>query len=240
MFNTAGSDFEVRFENLQGQNGESLLVDELMIRITLSMQEMLNRLLDGINGHDFVRIVIQNRYLYEAIKLPFIRRDQLNVDVILAAIMNVLNSNKDFLIDGNLKINLIHVAMPRGGRSKKAFDSRLKKSKSIVRVRNHDNMCLARAIVISKAKADKDAKYASIRDSNPMQKRLARALCQAAGVDHTKQCGYDEFAIFQHICQITKLLFFQEKKNGELFTWESTKRNISIYFMMNMNNIITP
>ena len=161
MFNTTGLDYEVRFANLEGQDEQRLPVDELMARITLSTQEMLNRLLQGVNGHDFIRIVIQNRYLYEAINLPFMRRDQLNVEAVLKAIMAVLNSNEEFLIDGNLKVHLIHVAMQMGGRSKTAFDSfqtRLNKSPSIVKVKNKDNMCLARAIVIGKAKIDKDLK----------------------------------------------------------------------------------
>ena len=89
-----------------------------MARITLSIQEMLNTLLQGVNGHDFIRIVIQNRYLYEAINLPFMRRDELNVSEVLEAVSAVLNSNEDFLIDGILKVNLIHMAMPTGHRNK--------------------------------------------------------------------------------------------------------------------------
>ena len=71
-------------------------------------------------------------------------------------------------------------------------------------------MCCTRAIVIGKAKADKDPKYASIRDSNPMQTRCAKSLCKAAGVDHSKQCGLGEFAKFQayltdyQLCMVSK------------------------------------
>ena len=49
--------------------------------------------------------------------------------------------------------------MKKGVRNKTAFDSwesRLKKSTSIAQVKNTDNMCMARAIVIGKAKTDKN------------------------------------------------------------------------------------
>ena len=70
----------------------------------------------------------------------------------------MLNSNENFLTDGTLEVHVIHVIMIRGGRTKishESFAARLKDSKSIVRVVNKDNMCLARAILIGKTKADK-------------------------------------------------------------------------------------
>ena len=199
-FSTTGMDYKVRFDNLQGNNGERLPVDELEQRILLSLQEMLNRLLQGINGNDFVRIVINNNaFDLGAINLPFMRRDQLNLDAILAAIMDVLKSNEEYEIDGILDVNLIHVEVPIGARTKISYASahdKIKKSKSIIQVKNTDNMCLARSIVIVKGITDGNSKYKSIIQSMPMQTRLSKALCLAAGVDHTKPCGYDELQKF--------------------------------------------
>ena len=66
-----------------------------------------------------------------------------------------------------------------------------------MRVKNQDNMCCARAIVIGKAKADDHPKWEIVRDSIPTQTRLATALCLAVGVDYTKPCGCDELQKFQ-------------------------------------------
>ena len=172
----------------------------LIQRLTSSLQQMINEILQGIPGDDFVRVMINNHYLHHPIYLPFGRRNQINAETILEAIKNVLNSNEEFLIDGFLEVNVIHVHAPQGGRTQKGYASnaeKLAKKTSVTRVKNKDNMCMARAIVIAKSKIDKDPKWKSIRDSPPMQTRVAKALCQAAGVDHTKVCGLAEAAKFQ-------------------------------------------
>ena len=233
-FKTKGLDYFVRIDNLEGNNGARMYVNDLMARLTVSIQEMLNRVLDAIPNHDFVRIVINNRYQQNAIYVPFQRRDQINVQTILDTIEKLLNSNEEFLIDGFFEVNVIHVNMLSGGRSKIPYESsvaRLKKSESTARVKNKDNMCPARAIVIGKAKADKDPKYASIRDSNPMQTRVVKSLGKAAGVDHSKQCGLSEFEKFQayltdyQLCVVSKDHLFgfiykgEHKKKKSTFFW---------------------
>jgi hypothetical protein len=69
--------------------------------------------------------------------------------------------------------------------------------RSIVRIRNNDQLCLARALVVAKAKIDNDPQYKSIADHrNPMQTRLARELHQNAAVP-LGPCGLDEVKQFQ-------------------------------------------
>ena len=70
--------------------------------------------------------MINNHYLHYPIYLPFGRRDQINAEKILEAIKNVLNSNEEFLIDGFLEVNVIHVNAPQGGRAKKVMHQMLK------------------------------------------------------------------------------------------------------------------
>ena len=62
-FKTKGLDYFVIINNLEGDNGARMYVNDLMARLTVSIQEVLSRVLDGIPNHDFVRIVISNRYL---------------------------------------------------------------------------------------------------------------------------------------------------------------------------------
>ena len=91
-----------------------MCVNDLMARLTVTIQEMLNGVLDGITNHEFVRIVINNRYLQNPIYVPFQRRDQINVQTILDTNEKLLNFNEEFLIDAILEFNMIHVYMPRG------------------------------------------------------------------------------------------------------------------------------
>ena len=59
--------------------------------------------------------------------------------------------------------------MPIGGTGKKrkiaSLDKYLTRKHSIVRIQNKDNICLAQAIVVAKAKIDKDEMYENIRKS---------------------------------------------------------------------------
>ena len=152
-------DYEVRIDNLQGNDDQRIPVEQLIDRITVSLQEMFDQLLVGIPNHSFVRLVINNRHLQNPINLPFVRRDHINLATVLQILTHLLNSNENFLIDGTLEVNLIHVQRMQGGRSKKplAFHGeKIYKSTVTVEITNKDNMCLARAIVVGKAKADKD------------------------------------------------------------------------------------
>ena len=68
--------------------------------------------------------------------------------------------------------------MPNGGTGKKRkianLDKYLTRKHSIVRIQNMDNLCLARAIVVAKAKVDNNERYCSINDyRGPLQADLA-------------------------------------------------------------------
>ena len=46
---------------------------------------MLDEVLNGVPGHDFVRLIINNSYLNRAINLPFLRRHQINAEAIFGS-----------------------------------------------------------------------------------------------------------------------------------------------------------
>ena len=60
--------------------------------------------------------------------------------------------------------------MPIGGkRSKRSevnLEKHLEKKKSIMRIQNDDDLCMARALVVAKAKVDNDTRDSHIRDPN--------------------------------------------------------------------------
>ena len=81
-------------------------------------------------------------------------------------------------------------------------------------IKNKDNMCLARAIVVGKAKADKDQKKYDtiIKQFGPksLQTGEGTKLCLAAGIDPKVKCGLKEIDKFQahlkdyQICVVSK------------------------------------
>jgi hypothetical protein len=75
--------------------------------------------------------------------------------------------------------------------------SYLQSKRSIVTVKNKDDLCLARALVVAIAKIDKDKRYKHLRDScRPMQGNAARELHRKAGVP-IGSCGISEVKQFQ-------------------------------------------
>jgi hypothetical protein len=84
-------------------------------------------------------------------------------------------------------VNVIHVEMPQGsGRKRRDVinqEAYLTKKNCIVQIKNKDDMCCARAIVVAKAKPDKYSQYKHIaRHQTPLQARLAHQLHESASV----------------------------------------------------------
>ena len=91
--------------------------------------------------------------------------------------------------------------MPYGGTGRKRkivnLDKYLTNKRAILRIQNKDNLCLARAIVVAKAKVDNAEQYAYISDTRrPLQCVLAHELHEKAGVP-LGQCGIEEVKKFQ-------------------------------------------
>ena len=68
---------------------------------------------------------------------------------IVAEFEHVIQSNQEFRLNDTVEINLIHVSMPMGGertkRSEMNLKKHLQKKKSIIRIQNEDDLCMARA-----------------------------------------------------------------------------------------------
>jgi hypothetical protein len=126
---------------------------------------------------------------------------RLTTERVLAQIERVIQSNHEFRLNDSVKLNLVHVEMPNGGTGTKRSEINLEKhlinKRAIVRIQNKDDLCLARALVVSIAKIENDSQYKSIvTHRRPMQTRLAHDLHQKAGVP-IGSCGIEEVKQFQ-------------------------------------------
>ena len=89
-----------------------------------------------------------------------------------------------------------------GGRFKKynikllSFQDMLKKKKSIITIKNRDELCCARAIVTPQALCDNDSQYPNLKRNMPIQTRLAKLLHEHANVPEGP-CGQAELEAFQ-------------------------------------------
>ena len=60
--------------------------------------------LSNIKDRDYLRIVIQSEQLETPISIPFIRRDNWNIDRLMARIQDIVQSAKEWLLSGNFTI----------------------------------------------------------------------------------------------------------------------------------------
>ena len=106
-------------------------------------------------------------------------------------------------MDDSFQLSFTQVrAAPRGSRLKRKLKpghshprtfKRLKHT--VVKIKNKDALCCARAIITAKAKVDNDPKWASFRDGKSIQRTAAWNLCTEAQVAFGA-CGYPELQKF--------------------------------------------
>ena len=167
-----------------------------MSTLNSAFQHLFGRLTSDMAPHDQVRLILNSHQLDKSISLPFLQRDRLMPERFLAAVERVVQSNDQFTLDDSVSVNVIHVEMPQGGTGRKRdvvnLESFLRKKDCIVQIKNKDELCCARAIVVPKAKLDKDPKYKSIVD----HRGKVRELHETAGVP-LGSCGIAEVTKFQ-------------------------------------------
>ncbi|KAJ8017420.1 hypothetical protein HOLleu_45188 [Holothuria leucospilota] len=132
------------------------------------------------------------------------RRDQVTTERIFRYIEKVIQSNADFTLNGDVILNVLHVDMANGkGRANTFTNLRqwlVAKKRSVITIKNSDDLCLARALVTAKARLDKEydrtINWQNIRKGFGEKTTMAKALHGKAGVLE-EPCGLDEVARFQ-------------------------------------------
>jgi hypothetical protein len=115
--------------------------------------------------------------------------------------------------------------MPNGGtgtkRSEINLEKHLAKKGSVIRIQNKDELCLARALVVSIAKIENDSRYkviANHRMRNSLQECLAHDLHQKAGVP-IGSCGIDQVKQFQaYLTDYQINIVSKEHQNSVIFS----------------------
>ena len=134
--------------------------------------------------------------------------------------------------------------MPIGGkRSKRSevnLEKHLEEKRSIIRIRNEDDLCTARALVVAKAKLDNDPQYKSIVDHRwPMQTRLAKELHQNAGVP-LGPCGIEQAKQFRaYLAEYQINIVSKEYNNNIINNGPEKDKKIYLYMHDNHYDVIT-
>ena len=128
----------------------------------------------------------------------------------------------------------------RSKRSEVNLEKHLEKKRTIVRIRNDDNLCMARALVVAKAKLDDDPHYKYISDHRkPMQTRLAQELHQNANVPLCP-CGIEQAKLFQtYLTEYQINIVSKEYNNNIIYAGPEKDKRIYLYMHDNHYDVIT-
>ena len=125
------------------------------------------------------------------------------VDALLDRLSRALNSNEQFEMDDSFQLTITQARhasrgsgrkrqLKPGHHSLKLFKA---KKKSVVQIRNADDLCCACALVTAKAIVDRHPKCRYFKDGRTLQKEHALLLHREAYVP-SGPCGYEELTQF--------------------------------------------
>ena len=134
--------------------------------------------------------------------------------------------------------------MPKGSGRKRRdvvnLESYLRKKDCIVQIKNKDELCCARAIIVAIAKYDKDPQYKYIVDHRcRIQTRLAQEPNETSGVP-LGPCGIPEVKKFQatlHGCQLN--VVSKEHLNALIYSGPEAEKHLYLYHHDNHYDVIT-
>ena len=197
-FSAIIKDTEIRFNNtvenmdlIDSRNRTYTIIDQLVEDVT-----------GGIKDRDQIHFVLRSEQLETPIALPFMPRAQFTPERVFAAVERVVQSNREFRLNDTVHVNVWHVEMPEGsGRSRKKrtelnVTKYLHDSRTVVVINNHDDLCLARALVVAIARIENASRYDYLRHTDRAQQIKARELHIEAGVPFGP-CGLEEVRLFQ-------------------------------------------
>ena len=198
-FSMTATDHTIRFTNVVSDLD---LIDSYE-RTQKIFEQLLNDVTEGMDERDQVRFVLRSDQLDTPISMPFMPVIQLTPERVFSQIERVVQSNRDFRLNDTVTVDIIHVEAPQGsGRSRPKrgilnIREYLHKKRSIVTIKNNDNLCLARALVTAIAKIEKAPNYRNMmRTGNKIQEKEAKKLHAAANVP-LGPCGIPEVKMFQ-------------------------------------------
>ena len=196
------------------QHREARNTDNLGVHLMEALYAAIRNQIDA-RPHDMLHLAIHAPGFDHAFRSTnilvsdFMTKDRY-VDELLDTLAGKLNSNEEFHPDRGLQINVVLVRMPTpGSRPRKwnvglrAFEKDSARKKSIIQIKNKDELCCARAIVTMRACCHRNDRHHmarsdwnALRQGFPRQGVYARQLHHAAGVPEGP-CGLPELKKFQ-------------------------------------------
>ena len=244
-FGMTATDHRVRFNNVLADR-DLLESYESSLKI---FHHLLEEVKEGMAPNDQVRFILRSEQLETPISLPFMSVERLTAERVYSEMERVIQSNQEFRLNDTVIIDINHVESPVGSRGKGKkrttynIDDYLDEKNSVVRIKNKDDLCLARALVVARAKEDNDPRYNHIRRSErPLQREKAFDLHEAANVP-LGPCGLNEVALFQqYLTDYQIVIISGDHNNSVIYPSQSAgtdeKPHLTLYLHGNHYDVI--
>ena len=216
-FNMTAKNYGVRFNNVL----DDVDLLESRKRTYGIFDHLIKDVTEGMNPNDQVRFVLSSNQLQTPIMVPFCSLEELTTEKVLSHVEKVVQSNEEFRLNNTVNIDVIRVEMPHGSGRRRKRDivnirEYLKKKKSVIPINNKDDLCLARALVVSIARIEKDPRYDRItRPDSTVQRERAFDLHEAANVP-LGPCGLNEVELFQHYLVNYQIIVVSGDQNSSI------------------------
>ena len=205
-FNTTGEKFSIKFKNLDENN-------DLQPTLSDIFNAAMEQILANTPDQAYVGASFTHPNLDKMALATFRLKENVNGELMLEQIKKVLQSHEEInLQDGPGQLNITTVIPPVGSgkHNKHRFikhEQFLEKKRCIIQIRNDDNLCMARAIIVAIAyihKHDPKYQWESVRKGDThrytLQKRKATELMELAGLkDHEEKCGKFVYTLNENI-----------------------------------------
>ncbi len=241
-FRTTATDYSVSFKGL-----EELDVVRQSLNVRIIFDQLLNDITGGMKESDQIRFVLRTEQLDTPISLPFMPVSKLTPERVYSQIERVVQSHQEFRLNESVVVDVVHVEMPEGRGKRKRSDidleSHLKSKGSVIIIKNNDDLCLSRALVVAIAKASGDKRYKQlVKHDRPVQGKAARELHEKAGVPFGP-CGIPEVKQFQkHLPEYEINIVSADHKDSIIYPecpTDTEAKRLFLYLHNNHYDVIT-
>jgi hypothetical protein len=225
-FNAQQRVFRVRFKENEFSGSA---ISSIMASLYLSIAEILREVNNHTQPRDFIRVIIFSEGMEHAISTQVVRVEDMSPELIMTTVMKHIQSNREIRLDGSFTLDFLLVPDPQGGTGFRIINPDLDKKlkRSIIQIRNEDDICMARAIVVAHARITNHTQIKYICDSRkPLQKSLALDLHEKASVPLGK-CGVMEARRFEDYLDIQ--INIVSLQDGNKINYRGPDRDKKIY-----------
>ena len=186
---------------------------------------------------DKIRVMVRSSALKAPNSTRLIPSAQMTSSKVLGEITKVLQSNDEIPLDKSFTIDIIGVKAPTGsGRSLKVLDyskdTHIKKS--IITIKNRDNLCCGCALAVGKAIADNHTQGKFI------QKKVALDLYKKANIS-PGPCGLCEISKFQGSLPGYQIIVIDfHAHNTSIYEGPWAEKKIVLYKNGDHYNVVNP